>query len=146
MPALRTTPPLAPPNLGPQRAWGVFVVALGVFGCGTATPPPDPQSAEVLPAPVVGEDLPPPHADRIEYDAPNRTLNLYDLPGNDRWMVRLPGERHGQAVGPRHRLPEGADTTRTLVYYARPGSRASVAVSVAEIEAGRAGHTSLAFR
>jgi hypothetical protein len=88
------------------------------------------------------EKLPPPDSDRIEYDAQKRTLSLYDLPGRDRWMVQLPDESVGRLVGPQHRLPEGVDTAHTLVYYARAGSKTSAPVTVAEIEAGKAAHSS----
>ena len=113
MPALRMTPPSAPPLRRFLRGAGAVAAALGVLGC--AAPPP------------------------------THTLRGSDLPGTDRWMVRFPGERHGKAVGPRVRLPDGADTAQVLVYYARPGSRPSIPLTVAEIAAGRAAHTSLAL-
>jgi hypothetical protein len=91
------------------------------------------------------EKLPAPHLDRLDYDAEKRTLALYDLSGRDQWMVKLPDEIAGRPVGSSYQLPEGADTSRTLVYYARPGVKVSAPVTVAAIEAGRRPHTSLAF-
>jgi hypothetical protein len=91
------------------------------------------------------EKFPPPGTDRIEYDAKNRMLILYDLPGRDNWMVQLPDEMAGRLVGPQYRLPEGIDTTRTLVYFSRAGMKVSASVTVSQIEAGRLSHTSLAI-
>ena len=60
-------------------------------------------------------------------------------------MVQLPDEEDGRFVGPLHQLPEGVDTARILVYYARPGAKVSAPITVAQIEAARAPHTSLAL-
>jgi hypothetical protein len=79
------------------------------------------------------EKLPPPDPDRIDYDSKNRILKLYDLQGQDRWMVQLPNEQFGRQVSPDHQLPEGVDTKHTLVYYVRPGVKVSTPVTVAEI-------------
>jgi hypothetical protein len=57
-------------------------------------------------------------------------------------MVQLPDEVNARFVGPYHRLPVGVDTSRTLVYYARPGAKVSAPVTVAQIEAGRPPHSS----
>lgn len=149
MTVLRTTRPTVP---RPRRAWA-GVLALWVFGCGTPSPP-----AGETPAPnattapgtndpnwlTSREKLPAPDLDRLDYDAGQRTLSLYPLPGQDRWMVQLPDELHGTPVGPLFRLPEGVDRRRTLVFYARPGVKVSAPVTVAAIEAGRRPHTSLA--
>ena len=153
MTALRTTQPA---NLRPAcaltRGW-VLLAAFGVFGCGTA-PPPSNDPAPAATSSTGANDpswltsrskLPAPDTDRIEYDADKRTLILYDLPGRDRWMVRLPDEENGRQIGPRHRIPDGVDTSRTLVYYARPGEKVSAVVTIAQIEAGRGPHSSLAF-
>jgi hypothetical protein len=91
------------------------------------------------------EKLPAPNLDRLDYDAQKRTLALYDLSGRDQWMVQLPNEAFGHPIGPTHRLPEGVDTSRTLIYYSRPGVKVSAPVTVAAIEAGRRDHSSLAF-
>jgi hypothetical protein len=134
------------------------LTALGLIGCGTATPPVE-EPVAAAPASTPGmndpswltsrEKLPPPDTDRIEYDSQKRTLTLYDLPGRDNWMVKLPDEAVGRLVGAHHRLPEGIDTTQILVYYARAGVKISAPVTVAQIEAVRKPHTSLdrmAFR
>ncbi|HSQ57147.1 MAG TPA: hypothetical protein VLM40_15595, partial [Gemmata sp.] len=92
------------------------------------------------------QELPAPSPDRLDYDPEKRTLTFYDLPGHDRWMVRLPDELSGRAVGPQHRLPDGVDTRYTFVYYARAGEKISAPVTVAAIEACRSGHTSFAPR
>jgi hypothetical protein len=89
--------------------------------------------------------LPPPDTDRIDYDTKKRTLTLYELPNRDNWMVRLPEETVGRLVGSQHQLPEGTDITQTLVYYARAGMKVSSPVSVAQIQAGRTAHPSLAI-
>jgi len=153
MTALRTTRPAVPkPTRVLARGW-VFLAAFGVFGCGTASPPSDDPSPVATASPGANdpswltsrEKLPAPDTDRIEYDAQKGTLTLYDLPGRDRWMVQLPDEPNGRPVGPQHQLPEGADTSRILVYYARPGVKVSAAVTVAQIAASRAAHSSLAI-
>jgi hypothetical protein len=90
-------------------------------------------------------NLPPPDTDRIDYDARTRTLTFYELPGNDRWAVRLPGEPEGHPVAPRHRIPD-ADLTEVMVYYTRPGMHPSVAVSVQQIQESGGEHVSSAPR
>jgi hypothetical protein len=133
----------------------VGVASLGVFGCGTAAPPPGelaPHQTSSAPGTndpawlTSREKLPAPDLNLVEYDAYERTLAFAELPGQDRWMVQLPGERAGRPVGPRHRLPEGVDKERTLVYYARAGVKVSAAVTVKAIEDGRVPHTSVAVR
>ena len=124
------------------------LLALGLFGRGEV-PSPDDQSGTVGvndPAWLTSrEQLPGPDPDRIEYDVERRTLNFYELSGQDRWLVQLPDEAAGKPVGPQHKLPEGVDLRRTLVSYARPGVKVSGAVTVAAIEAGRTTQTSLAL-
>lgn len=129
------------------------VVAVGLYGCGSSfSPPSDSSSGSSEPIPGANdpnwltsrEKLPPPDTDRIEYDPEKRTLFLYDLPNHDNWVVQLPDESAGRMVGPQHRLPEGTDTTKTLVYYARAGVKVSHPVTVAQIEAGRLAHGSMA--
>ena len=130
----------------------VCLAALAAAGCGTGEPPDAAQ-----PSPAVQDhgssdpswltsrqELPPPNPDRLDYDPQERTLTLYDLPGPDRWMVQLPDEARGRAVGLHHRLPDGVDTRSTLVYYVRVGEKVSAPVSVADIEACRPGPTSFA--
>ena len=152
MTALRTT--CSAESWPAFRVWVLSLATFGVFGGGTAAPPDnDPPPATTVSVPgsndptwlTSRQELPAPDLDRIEYDAQKRTLTLYDLSGRDRWMVRLPDEQRGRPVGPQHRLPEGIDPTRTLVYYARPGVKVSAPVTVAQIEAGRTAHTSLAL-
>ncbi len=155
MTALRTTRPVVPrlTRLSP-RAWVVGLAALGVFGCGTASPPtldPTPQQTSAVPGfndpnwLTSREKLPAPNLDRLDYDAEKRTLTLYDLPGRDHWMVQLPEDRNARPVGAVHKLPEGIDPTKTLVFYVRAGAKVSATVTVAAIEAGRRPHTSLAL-
>src|SRR5262245_18206078 len=131
--------------------YGWVLLAFGVAGCGAASLPTADDASPVATASPGANDpawltsrgrLPAPDTDRIEYDARTRTLTFSDLPGRDRWMVQLPDEASGRQVGRQHHLPEGVDTSRTLVYYARPGSRVSVAVTVRAIEDCRAPHTS----
>jgi len=132
----------------------VGVVALGVFGCGSPSPPANESPAQAATVPGVNdpnwltsrEKLPAPDLDRLDYDAQRRTLALYELPGRDRWMVQLPDELTGNPVGPLFKLPEGVDTSRTLVFYFRPGVKVSAPVTVAAIEAGRRPHSSIASR
>jgi hypothetical protein len=130
----------------------VLLGALGMAGCGSPTP----SSNDLLPATISpgANDplwltsrggLPAPDAERIEYDPNTRLLTFHELPGGDRWMVQLPNEEVGRLVGPLHQLPEGIDPAHILVYYARPGARASAPITVAQIEAARAPHTSLAL-
>lgn len=150
MTALRTTRPITP---GPTRSLlrgAASVIVLGLFGCGMPSPPTSSDSSQSIANPgnndpawlTSREKLPAPHLDRLDYDAEKRTLALYDLTGRDQWMVQLPNEAVGHPIGPMHRLPEGVDTSRTLIYYARPGVKVSAPVSVAAIEAGRRDHSS----
>ncbi len=90
-------------------------------------------------------ELPPPDADRINFDDHTRTLALYDLPGNDRWMVQLPGGE-ARPAGPQQRVPIDADLAQVMVYYARPGMKPSAPVSVQQIRDCGHAHSSLAFR
>ncbi len=155
MTALRTTSTAAPRHAPPSiRLWVLGLAALGLFGCGTASPPStDPIPPQISAVPGLNdpnwltsrEKLPPPSLDRLDYDPDKRTLTLYDLPGRDHWMVQLPEELTGRRVGPVHRLPEGIDPTKTLVFYARAGVKVSTPVTVAAIEAGRRPHASLAL-
>jgi hypothetical protein len=154
MTALRITQPtISCHTRGNPRAM-VLLVVIGIFGCGTASPPSDDPSPTATSSPGANdpswlssrENLPAPDTDRIAYDAKTRVLSFTDLPGNDRWMVQLPDEPNGRPVVAQHRLPDGVDTNRTLVYYARPGSKVSAAVTVAQIAAGRAPHSSQALR
>ena len=156
MTALRTTRTIIPrpvPTL--LRAGLAGVIVIGVFGCGMPSPPasePSLQSNAATPGAndpawlTSREKLPAPHLDRLDYDSEKRTLALYDLTGRDQWMVQLPNETFGHIIGPSHRLPEGVDTSRTLVYYARPGVKVSTHVTVADIEAGRRPHSSFAVK
>lgn len=152
---LRTTRPTNPHSRRCIVRAGVLgALAFGVFGCGTPSPPAADPSLQPTAASTGSNDpawltsrekLPAPHLDRLDYDPEKRTLALYDLSGRDHWMVQLPGETSGRPVGSACRLPEGVDTSRTLVYYARPGVKVSAPVTVAAIEAGRRPHTSVAF-
>jgi hypothetical protein len=152
MNALRITRPTVFRSLQTAAALCILTAAFGLLGCGTATPPTD----ETQPAPSVSPGtndpiwltsrgrLPAPDCDRIEYNPRERALTFHPLPAGDRWMVQLPDEENARYVGPFHQLPEGVDTSRTLVYYSRPGTKISAPVSVAQIEAGRLPHTSQA--
>jgi hypothetical protein len=153
---LRTTPPRTPP-LAPTRwvAVGLIVVAglaatLAAFtGCASESrePPPPPAPAVAVPPgnreqAAKGPHLPPPESDQIRYDDRSRTLTFYALPAPARWMVLLPGAAFAAPAGPEHRLPEGVDPDRTLVYYSRPGGLQSTPVSLKQIQAAREMHAS----
>jgi hypothetical protein len=150
MTPLRTTRRIVP-RLTRTALWMCLSVgALGLVGCGSAAVPEDTSALPATVSPGANDpiwlssrgSLPAPDTERIEYDAHKRLLTLHELPGNNRWMVQLPDEENGRFVGPMHVLPEGVDTARTLVYYARPGFKASAPVTVAQIESGRMPHTS----
>ena len=146
--ALRTTRPG-----GPRGRRGLIALAMltvGLCSCGTPTP----QAVEPSPHAVGSNDpawianrpeLPPPDADRINYDARTRTLTLYELPHNQRWLVQLPGESVGRPVPPQHRLPD-VDMAEVYVYYTRPGVKSSAPVSVKQIQQTGNPHVSLAER
>jgi hypothetical protein len=141
-------------KISPLQAFVCIGVGLltvfGLFGCGSGAQPENETNSISSPGmndPVwltTREKMPPPEADRIEYDAKSRTLTFYDLPARDSWIVKLPDQEFGQFVGSQHRLPEGADLKQTLVYYNRAGVKMSAPVTVAQIEAGRLSHISLA--
>lgn len=152
MTSLRTTRFLRPE---PHRlaAWAfALLTASACTGCGTTVPSPDDSAPPATSSPGTGDplwlssrgSLPAPDTERVEYDAQERLLKFHNLPAGDRWMVQLPDEKDARLVGPLHRLPEGVDTSRTLVYYARPGAKVSAPVTVAQIEAGRLPHSSQA--
>lgn len=114
---------------------GATALLVGLLGCGTPTSPgPQPQAVGTAdPAWITNRPaLPTPNLDRLSYDARTRTLTLYDLTGNDRWEVQLPGETVGRPVAGQHRLPD-VDPARVYVYYTRPGVRPSVPVTVKQI-------------
>jgi hypothetical protein len=145
--ALRRTGERSPRGVW-VRAAVVLVLTAGLFGCGAAVPPgPEPSPHAVGandPAWIVNRpELPPPDTDRINYDERTRTLTLYDLPGNDRWVVQLPGETTGHQVPPQHRIPD-VDTAEVMVYYTRPGVKPSAPVSVRQIQDSGNAHVSLA--
>jgi hypothetical protein len=83
--------------------------------------------------------------DRINYDARMRTLTFYELPGNTRWLVRLPGESTGRPVPAQLRIPD-VDLKAVMVSYARPGFNPSVEVSVKQIQDCGGDHVSQAPR
>ncbi len=147
MTELRRTRPGAR-SLHRARLLGVLLFSIGLIGCGAAAPPGSDPSPHAVgandPAWIVSRPaLPPPDADRINYDERTRTLTFYDLPGNDRWLVQVPGERVGRPVGPQHRIPD-VDLAEVLVYYARPGLRPSAPVSVKQIQECGGAHVSFA--
>jgi hypothetical protein len=154
MSALRTTRTADPLFKHFSRiGFGLLLGVFGVCGCENAPAPQSTGGPASSATPLGANDpnwltsrplLPAPDIDHIEYNKDRRSLSFYDLPGGDRWMVQLPGEQTGRLVGPQHMLPEATDNTRTFVYYVRPGVKSSAAVSVAEIESGRAPHTSFA--
>ncbi len=156
MTTLRTTCSLEP---APRAAWGrrartamLMVFPIALFGCGSVEPPganPSPHSATGANDPAWMTNrvqLPPPDADRITYNEHTRTLALYDLPGNDRWMVQLPGEAYGRPAAPQHRVPADTDLSEVMVYYARPGVKPSTPVSVKQIRDSGNVHSSLALK
>jgi hypothetical protein len=152
MTALRKARPV-PGGAHLHFAW-IFCLgtALGLTGCGTTPPPADESAPPATPSPGTSDplwlssrgSLPAPDTERVEYVPQERLLKFHNLPAGDRWMVQLPDEMNARFVGPLHRLPEGVDITKTLVYYARPGAKISAPVTVAQIEAGRLPHSSLA--
>ena len=149
MTALRTTRPVSKHHHLAVVVFGLLT-AFGLFGCGTPVAPDDGSAPPATPAPGTSDppwltsrgSLPAPDTERVEYDSNERLLKFHNLPAGDRWMVQLPDEMDARFVGPFHRLPEGVDTSRTFVYYARPGVKVSAPVTVAQIEAGRLPHSS----
>lgn len=141
---------MTPLRITRPRAWAraaALLVPLGLTGCGTATPPGSAPSPHAVgandPAWIVSRPaLPPPDTDRMNYDPRTRTLTLYGLPGNDRWLVQLPGESVGRPVPPQHRLPD-VDPAEVMVYYTRPGVKPSVPVSVKQIQDSGSTHLSM---
>jgi hypothetical protein len=150
MTALRTTQASRVRSFHRTGWAAVALLALCMVGCGGGSAP-DFERLPGSPPPALGAndpnwltsrtELPPPDTDRIDYDSQQRVLTFYELPGRDHWMVQLPAEL-GRPVGPRHRLPEGIDPADIRVYYCRPGAKVSASVTVAQIQAVRAHHTS----
>ena len=150
MTALRMTPP-AVPKATPPILWVCASLAgLAVFGCGSPSPLPDDSAPPATAAPGANDPawltsrgtLPAATPTASNTTRRSRHSSSTHCRETDYWMVQLPGEQCGRRVGPIHRLPEGVDTTSTLVYYARPGMKVSAVVTVAQIEAGRVPHSS----
>ncbi|MCI0703438.1 MAG: hypothetical protein L0241_20355 [Planctomycetia bacterium] len=126
----------------------VCSLLMGLLGCGTVLPPgsDDPHRAVGSADPpwvTHRPHLPPPEIDRMNYDHTTRTLTLYNLPGNDRWMVHLP-DGTKQPTGAQLRLSADVELDKVLVFYARPGVRPSTSVSVKQIqECGNAHNSNL---
>jgi hypothetical protein len=114
-----------------------LLAAVAFVGCGG--PPPTDDAARPTMRP-----LPPPVAERIDYNANTRTLTLYQLPPSSRWMVQTSTDVGAPEVqaGSAHVLPHDADPDYTYVSYRRPTGQASSSVSVSDIIAARATHTS----
>jgi hypothetical protein len=129
---------------------GAFLLSVGSAGCGTPTPPDAEPSSHAVgaydPAWITHRpELPAPDTDRINYDVRTRTLTLYELSGNERWLLLLPGETDPRPVPPQLRLPD-VDISETYIYYTRPGRKLSTPVTVRQIlESGNA-HVSIADR
>ncbi|HEY1192227.1 MAG TPA: hypothetical protein VGE74_31675 [Gemmata sp.] len=142
----RTTQPI-----GRARLAVLLVLPLALTGCGGAIAP----TGGPAPSAGVGTDdpawvtlrtkLPAPDADRISYDEHNRTLTLYDLPGNDRWMIQMPGDESGRPAAQQQRIPTEAALAHVVVYYVRPGLKPSATVSVQQIRDTGHAHNSLAI-
>jgi hypothetical protein len=131
MTALRTTRSVPPPLLA------AAALLLTLLGCGG--PPPQDDAGRPTMRP-----LPPPVAERIDYNPDTRTLKLYPLPPSSRWLVRTSPDVGAPEVqaGAAHVLPEDADPDFTYVSYRRPTGQASTPVSVSDIMAARATHAS----
>jgi len=127
MTALRTTRSVPP----------LLLAALAIAGCG-GPPPTDDASRPTM------RPLPPPVAERIDYNPDTRTLTLYPLPPSSRWVVRNTADMAAPELqaAVTHVLPEDADPGLTYVSYRRPSGQASTAVTVSDILAARATHAS----
>jgi hypothetical protein len=132
MTALRTTRSVPPPRLA-----ALALVGLLAAGCG-GPPPRDDVSRPAM------RELPPPAAERIDYNPGTRTLTLYPLPPSSRWLVQTSPEPGAPVVqaGPAHVLPDDADPDYTFVSYRRPSGQGSAWVTVSEIMTARATHAS----
>ncbi len=131
MTALRTTRSVPPP------LWFAAALLVVVGFAGWGGPPTEgeahrPKMVE-LPRPVV---------ERIDYNPNTRTLSLYRLPASGRWQVWEVGVGEAAPVGPAHVLRPEADPDHTYVAYRRPTGQASGWVTVSDIMAARATHTS----
>lgn len=134
-----------------RRIAVLLPLVLVAAGCGRSAPAGADASPHALgasdPPWVPGRSaLPPPDTDRMNYDERTRTLTLYDLPASERWLIRLPGEKAGRPVPSRHRLPNVTDPSQVLVYYTRPGCKASVPVTLRQIRDSGNAHISLGPR
>ena len=88
--------------------------------------------------------LPPPVAERIDYNPDTRTLTLYPLPPSSRWVVRHTADVAAPELqaGATHVLAENDNPELTYVAYRRPSGQVSTAVTVSDIIAARATHAS----
>ncbi|QDU23349.1 hypothetical protein [Urbifossiella limnaea] len=127
MTALRTTRSVPP----------LLLAAVAMVGCGG--PPPEDDAAR----PTMRE-LPPPVAEKIDYNPDTRTLKLYSLPPSSRWLVRSSNNPITPEVqaGSTHVLPSDTDPDYTFVSYRRPSGQSSATVKLSDIVAARSTHTS----
>lgn len=127
MTALRTTRSVPP----------LLLAAVVICGCG------GPPSADDAARPTM-RPLPPPVAERIDYNPDTRTLTLYPLPPSSRWVVRNTADAAAPEMqaAATHVLAENANPDLTYVSYRRPSGQASTAVTVSDIVAARATHAS----
>jgi hypothetical protein len=146
MTPLRTTRPAPVVPARPRGRWLVLGLAAAVTaaaaGCSSDGPAVGGGGAAVpVERLTAGAKLPPPEAEKIEYNPDTRTLTFYDLP-DARWVVYHPGDRLPVPAGPEHRLPRGVDPDKTVVYYTREGGHRSESVTLRQIQDGRGLHAS----
>lgn len=127
MTALRTTRSVPP----------LLLAAVAIAGCGG--PPPADDAARPTMRP-----LPPPVAERIDYNPDTRTLTLYPLPPSSRWVVRHTADMAAPELqaSATHVLAENDNPDLTYVAYRRPSGQVSTSVTVSDIIAARATHAS----
>ncbi|MDY3559196.1 hypothetical protein R5W23_006414 [Gemmata sp. JC673] len=150
MTAFSTLPPPRVVRTSPARFAAVLALPLALTGCGAPTvptggqPPSSGVGTQDPPWVALRSQLPAPDADRITYDEQTGVLKLYDLPGNDRWMIQMPGEEAGRPSPAQQRIPAGTPLAHVCVYYVRPGMKPSAQISVKQIRETGLAHNSLA--
>ena len=124
-----------------------FAVLIGIIGCNRETreeaEPASPDAATATDRPMLTH-LSAPRSEWINYSPNDRKLTLYTLPAAGRWMIKRSDLTSAYPIGPEYVLPEKLDPNETVVYYIRPGGQTSRSVTLAQIQAARPEHMSLA--
>jgi len=81
--------------------------------------------------------VPKPDPALMGYDPDTRTLVLYHLPDEGRWMLHLPDQPKGVPVNDVHRFMDEVDVDRVAVFYTTAAGQPSPRVTLREVLSAR---------